>query len=335
MFKILLADRETEKMKIPELLEGFAHIIFPAGYTINEDEMLRHAGEVDAIISVFGKVTNEAISLATKLKIIAVAAAGYDNVDVKSATTNGIYVTRAATASVEGVAEHALGLMICLSKKIYLGAKESSEGNWGFRETEKAFGAEINGKTAGIIGFGKVGRSLSRKLVCLGIRVLASDPYVYSSVATDAGAELMSLDQLLSSSDFICVTSSLTSETKHTIGVHELMKAKPSSFLINIARGGIVDETALFDALYQGRIAGAALDVLESEPPTNQNPLFRLKNCIITPHIAGLTVERYESCGKVATDEVKRTLNGSGPTSDNLVNPEVLMLGVRSIASHS
>ncbi len=330
-----MADRETEKMRIPDLLEGFADIIFPVGNTISKSEMLRHAGEVDAIISVFGKVTEETISLATKLKIIAVAAAGYDNVDVKTATAEGIFVTRAATASVEGVAEHALGLMICLSKKIYVGAKESSAGNWGIRDTKEAFGGEINGKTAGVIGLGKVGRSLSRKLVCLGMKVLASDPYVDSSVARDAGAELTSLNQLVSSADFICITSSLTSETKHAIGAHELMKVKSSSFLINVARGGIVDETALFDALSAGRIAGAALDVLESEPPTTQNPLFRLKNCIITPHIAGLTVERYESCGKVATDEVKRTLNGGSPSSDNLVNPEVLKLGVRSTASHS
>lgn len=323
MKKVILADRETEKMGIPRLLQGYAEIKLPENYYMTEDELVTHANYADAIITVFGKISSRVIESAEKLKIIAVAAAGYDNVDVSAATKKGIFVTRAATATVACVAEHAIALMIILSRKILEAVKHVKRGNWNFRNTPQAMGRQLEGKTIGITGIGRVGTELAKKAICLGMKVLAYDPYV--SQTPIKGVKLTNLEQLLKQSDYVCVTAALTKETWHMIGEKELRMMKKSTFLINVARGGIVDETALYNALRKKWIAGAGLDVLESEPAKDKK-LLKLKNCIVTPHIAGLTIERYRACGHVAVEEVKRVLNGGMPSLENLVNPEVLSI---------
>jgi phosphoglycerate dehydrogenase-like enzyme len=322
--KIVLADRETEKMGIPELLQGYAQVILPKTFFINEDDFVRLARDADAIITVLAKVEKKVIESAEKLKIIAVAAAGYDNVDVSAATSKRVFVTRAATAHIGGVAEHALGLMIVLSKKIFAAIEEVRKGNWDFRNTPQAIGKELGGKIVGIIGLGNVGVALAKKIHSFGLQVLAYDPYVTSDFAKSLNVNLVSLTQLLQQSDYVCITCALTKETWHLIGEKELKIMKKDAFLVSVARGGIINEMSLYQALSEGWIAGAGLDVLELEPPPEDFLLLRLNNCIITPHIAGLTIERYGDCGRLAVEEVKKVLEGDIPNKENLVNPEIL-----------
>lgn len=319
-----MADRETEKMGIPGLLQEYAEVRLPVGFFMDEDEFASCARGADAIIAVLGKVSKKAIYSAERLKIVAVAGAGYDNVDVLAATSKGVFVTRAATADVEAVAEHAIGLMIMLSRKVLTAIEEARKGNWGFRNTAEAMGRELAGKTVGIVGMGRVGTAVAKKALGLDMRVLAYDPYVPQAVAKSLLASLTSLEQLLQQSTYVCLTSSLTKETRGLIGEKELRMMRSDAYLVNVARGAIVNETALYQAISGGWIAGAGLDVLELEPPLKDNPLARLNNCIITPHMAGLTIERYGDCGRVAVEEVKRVLSGAAPKPENLVNPEVL-----------
>jgi D-3-phosphoglycerate dehydrogenase / 2-oxoglutarate reductase len=321
--KIALADRETEKMGIPQFLQEY-DVKLPKSYFSDEDELVSNARDAEAIMAVLGKVPRKVIESAERLKIIAVAAAGFDNVDVATATSRGIFVTRAGTADVEPIAEHAIAFMIMLSKKILTAIDEVRKGNWDFRKSPEAVGREITRKTAGIIGIGNVGLALAKKALGIGMNVLAYDPWVSPSVAERSAVNLVSLEELLQRCDYVCVTCALTKETRGMIGTKELKMMGKHANLINVARGGIVDEVSLCQALAEGWIAGAALDVLEQEPPPNEHPLMKLSNCIITPHIAGLAIERYTDCGRVAVEEVKRVLNGGMPRPENLVNPELL-----------
>ena len=325
MTKIALADRETEKMHIPQLMQEY-EVQLPKGYFSDEEELATNARDAEAIVAVLGKVPRRVIESASKLRIIAVAAAGFDNVDIPAATARAIFVTRAGTADVEPIAEHAIACMIMLSKKMLTAADEVRKGNWDFRKSPEAVGREITGKTAGIIGMGHVGRALAKKALGIGMNVLAYDPWVAPAVAQAAGVTLVSLEQVLRTSDYVCVACALTKDTRHMIGTKEIQLMRKHGYLINVARGGIVEEASLYQALSEGWIAGAALDVLEQEPPPREHPLLKLSNCIITPHVAGLTIERYTDCGRVAVEEVKRVLNGGTPRLENLVNPEVLKM---------
>lgn len=314
-------DAETEKMGIPELLEGYANVT--QYYRLPSDQGKIKLTEADALITVFGRVSLQELEGAHRVKIVAVAAAGYDSVDLQAATSKGIIVTRAGTADVEGVAEHAIGLMVLLSKKLLVAVGEVRRGNWSYRNSPEAFGNEISGKALGIVGFGKVGRALGRKALGLGMRLLVFDPYVNKEDVDALGVKLVDFAAILSQSDYLCLTAALTSETERLIGGDELGSMKPNAFLINVARGAMIDEKALRLALANHRIAGAGLDVLETEPPKDV-VLSTLDNCIVTPHIGGLTVERYRDVGRVAVEEVKKVLSGSLPTSENWINRDAL-----------
>lgn len=318
---IVLMDRETEKMGIPGLLEGYADVT--KHYTLSASESQARLKEADALITVFGEVSQKELDGAPKLKIVAVAAAGYDSVNVPAATSRGIVVTRAGTADVEGVAEHAVCLMLMLSKKMITAIGRVKGGDWKYRDTPEAFGNELFGKTAGIVGFGKVGKALARKCGGMGMRPLVFDPYIEKEDAEPFGATQVDFNEILARSDYLCLTAALTKETKHLIGAEELASMKPTAFLINVARGSMVNEKALCRALLDGTIRGAGLDVLESEPP-KESTLLGLDNCIVTPHIAGLTSERYRDVGRVAVEEVRRVLAGYNPGSGNWINADAL-----------
>ena len=324
MRTVILMDSETERKGIPKLLNRYAKVV--RSYTLTASELRRELGEADAIVTGgFGKVSKSEIESAPKLKIIAVAAAGYESVDVQTATSRGIPVVRAGTADVEGVAEQAVGFMIMLAKKTNVAISELRKGNWKYRNSPEALGSELFGKTAGIVGFGMVGRALGRKASGMGMRLLVFDPYLKRREVKGFGARFVGLKKLLALSDYVCLAAALTSETRHAIGANEIELMKPGAFLINIARGGMIDEEALFLALRKKRIAGAGLDVLEKEPPTDC-PLLQLDNCIVTPHTAGATVERTSDIGRVIVREVKRVLSGHPPSPANWINPKVKRL---------
>lgn len=233
------------------------------------------------------RVTREVIEAGHKLKVIARAGAGLDNIDLTAAERRGIIVVNAGESVAVAVAELALGLMLSLARRIPQAHFSVKGGLW---EKHSFVGMQLQGKTLGIIGFGRIGKALAKRALALEMKVVATDPFIPPETATSSGVTLLPLEELLQRSDFVSIHVPLTPQTKGMIGWREICLMKPTAYLINTARGGIVDEKALAKALNEGRIAGAALDVFEEEPPTS-SPLLQSDRVIFTPHIGASTRE--------------------------------------------
>ncbi|WP_067889546.1 hydroxyacid dehydrogenase [Nocardia vaccinii] len=261
----------------------------------------------------------ELVARCGQLLAICSAGAGYDVIDVEACTRAGIVVCNNSGPGAEAVAEHALGFMLDLAKKITLADRVLRRGDLGDRTALR--GSQLSGKTVGVIGMGAIGRRLIELCVPFGMEVLVFDPYVDAeSVRTHGGAPV-SLAELLERADFVQVTCPLTDETRGLIGPSEFAAMKSSAFFITTARGQVHDERALYDALADGRIAGAGLDVFHEEPPRADNPLLRLDNVVATPHTAGITVEAVRAIAVATARQWKTIFEGGVPP--RLLNPEV------------
>ncbi|MCZ6875208.1 MAG: phosphoglycerate dehydrogenase [bacterium] len=237
------------------------------------------------------RVTADMLEAATDLKIIGRAGIGVDNIDVEAATRRGIVVMNTPEGNTNTAAEHTISMLLALSRYIPQASASLKAGNW---RRSDFLGVEVVNKTLGVVGLGRVGTLVVRKAQGLGMQTVAYDPFIASEAASKLGVELMDLKSLLGRSDFVTVHTPMTSETKHLIGRDELQMARPGLRMINCARGGIIDETALYDALCDGTVAGAALDVFEQEPPPPDHPLVQLENVICTPHLGAQTGEAQE-----------------------------------------
>ncbi|MEM4389682.1 MAG: hydroxyacid dehydrogenase [Candidatus Micrarchaeia archaeon] len=243
------------------------------------------------------QVTGELISGAGKLKLVARAGVGLDNIDVQACEARGIKVINTPNASSPAVAELAIGLMICGLRNVVKANIALLQGNF---DKKAMTGREIGGKTLGIIGYGRIGREVAKRALALGMKVIAYDPYVKEA---EPGVRLVSLDELLATSDIVSLHVALTPETKGLINAQAIAKMKKTAYLINLARGAVVDEAALIAALKEGRIAGAALDVTVREPPTGE--LLNTPNLILTGHLGASTKEAQARIG----EELIRQLN--------------------------
>ncbi|MBS7649774.1 hydroxyacid dehydrogenase [Candidatus Bathyarchaeota archaeon] len=274
---------------------------------------------VDAVIAGDSKITRESLKAADRLKVIGRLGAGVDSVDVKACTEMGILVFNAPGLNAQSVAEHIMGLMVAVAKKFRTVDILVRSGRW----AEKAhhIGYELFGKTLGIVGLGNIGSRLAKMAQAFGMAAIAYDPYIPVEKALSLNVKLVDLEVLLRDSDFISINAPLTEETKGLIGERQLRMMKRNAILINTARGGLVDEKALYEALKNNWIAGAGIDVLENEPVTD-HPLFKLENVILTPHTASWTVEAFRRVVSTVCENILKTLNGGIP--ENLVNPEVL-----------
>lgn len=284
-----------------------------------EDEFIREIKDADLLIAdVDIKVTKRVLNFANQLKAVVCASTGIDFVDVPEATRKGIVVTNLPDYCVEAVAEHTLALLFCLSRHVVPAAKVTLKGNW---EKRRAFqGVEIERKTLGIIGLGRIGRRVAEMADALGMNVVFCDPYV--SIESLKGNEKKEiLSDLLKDSDFVSIHASLIPETNRMFGEKEFREMKPTAYFLNVARGGIVDEEALYKALKERWIAGAAVDVLSKEPPEKDHPLFQLDNIIITPHIAYNTKEAIQKARNQLKEIIISIVNHQFPI--NVVNPEV------------
>ncbi len=263
--------------------------------------------EYDALIIRSGtRVTAEVIAAAKKLKVIARAGVGVDNIDIAAATQAGIIVANAPTGNVVAAAEHAIALIFALARNIAEAHRSMRAGEW----NRKAFmGVEIRNKTLGLVGLGRVAGHVCRRAVGLDMNVLAYDPYVTADYAGKIGAELTDLDDLLANSDFISLHLPLNDATKHLINAETLAKMKPGARLINTSRGGVISEADLLAALDAGPLAGAALDVFEQEPLPADSPLRQHPNIILTPHIGGSTTEAQHQVALDAASQVIESLN--------------------------
>ncbi|MEE9202122.1 MAG: phosphoglycerate dehydrogenase [Dehalococcoidia bacterium] len=274
---------------------------------LDRARLLEAVPEYDAlIVRSQTRVDAELIKAGTKLQVIARAGAGVDNIDVEAATRRGIVVVNAPTANVISAAEHAMALMMALARHIPQAHSLLQEGVW--RRTD-FIGVELRNKTLGLVGLGNVGSAVARRAQGFDINVIVYDPYVSHEYCRHLGVQLVSLDELLRTSDFISLHVPLTDSTRGLIGAKELAKVKPTVRIINTARGGLLDEKALYQALEAGTVAGAAVDVFTVEP-AGDNILCRSPKVIVTPHIAGSTAEAQAEIGRDIAHQVISVLQG-------------------------
>jgi D-3-phosphoglycerate dehydrogenase len=252
------------------------------------------------------KVDAEAIAAAPRLKVIARAGVGLDNVDIKSATTAGVMVVNAPTSNIISAAELTVGHIISLSRSIPAAHASLAAGTW---KRSKYTGVEMYEKTVGIIGLGRIGALITARLQAFGMNVVAFDPYVTAARAQQLGVTLLSLDELLAQSDFITIHMPKTPETTGMISTEQFAQMKSTAFIVNVARGGLIDEDALYAALKSHRIAGAGLDVFVNEPPLD-SPLLGLENIVLTPHLGASTDEAQEKAGVSVARSVRLALGG-------------------------
>jgi len=275
-----------EGVEVFERYKDFISIDVRKGTT--KEELLELIGDYDAlIVRSATKVTKEVIDKGKRLKIIGRAGIGLDNIDVQYATKKGIIVMNTPLGNTITTAEHAIALMFALARKISLADRLMKEEKW---EKKKLEGVELFNKTLGIIGLGNIGSVVAERAIGLKMNVIAYDPYIPEERAKKLGVKMVSFDELLRTSDFISIHVPLTEETKNLINKSAIEKMKPSAMIIHCARGGIVNEEDLYEALVQKRIAGAAIDVWEKEPPSDWK-LAKLENVVATPHLGASTVE--------------------------------------------
>ena len=293
-------------------------VVAPDG---SEETLVSMARDVDGILTCFAQVTEKVLRAAERCVVVGRYGVGVDNIEVDAATELGIAVTFVPDYCVEEVSDHVVGLLLTWNRRIALFDASVKSAGWGSLPLTMRI-MRLKGKKLGVVGFGRIGRSVCQKALAFGLEVLAYDPYVPSDVAVGLGATSVDMPTLLRESDFVTVHSPLTPETRNLIGRDELAMMKPEAFLINAARGPLIDEEALYDALTRGGIAGAGLDVLVDASPPRDHPLLGLQNVIVTPHVAFFSQEAMLELEERAAGDVAAVLGGKMP--DNLVNPQVL-----------
>ena len=295
---------------------GFELVVAPDG---KEDTLAELATDVDAIMFCFAQVTEKVLRAAPKCLISARYGIGVDNVDISVCTELGIVVTNVPDYCIDEVTEHTIGMVIALNRRLVPHDRAVKAGGWSSVALDQPM-KRMNGATFGVIGYGRIGRSVGAKAHSLGMKVLAYDPML--KPGEDAGvAQSVAFDELLAESDFMSIHVPLTDETRGIVGKTELAAMKKGAIVVNPARGGLIDESALADALASGHIAGAGLDVMEPAPPTEDHPLLQQENVIITPHTAFFSQASTLELETRTAEEVIRVVNGREP--ENLINPEV------------
>ena len=302
-----------ESMK---LLDSVGEVVWAEGD--EEDELMKAMQDAEIVISGLRRITRETIAVAKKLKGIIAYGVGFDHIDVAAATERRIYVANTPGVNSISVAEFAIGLMVCNARKIPQLHSSVRTGRWLRWEM---LGNELYGKKLGLVGLGRVGTHLSGLAKGFGMSVTVHDPYVTEEKAGQLGVELADLESLLRESDFVVVCCALTDETRGLIGERAFSLMKPTAYLINVARGPIVNEEALIKALREKRIAGAGLDVFEKEPPYD-SPILGLENVVVSPHVAALAQDANRRVSIWVAEDTVRVLNHEPPAYP--VNPQVL-----------
>lgn len=289
---------------------------------LSEENILQHIGEYDAALLSIAPFTPRIIEKATRLKIVARHGVGYDAVNVPALTKAGIPLAVVGTANAVTVAEHALFFILALAKRATLYDREVRKGNWNVRYDAPAY--DIAGRSVLILGYGRIGRRLVPRLKAMEMDVYVHDPYVVQDAIVTAGATpVEDWRAALPDMDFLSVNCPKNEETNGMVGQAELASMKPTAFVVNTARGNIVDEKALYNALKGNVIAGAGIDPFVVEPATPDEPLFELDNIIVSPHSAGVTQESLFRMGAVAAQNILDCFDGR-LNPDNVINKEVL-----------
>ena len=282
--KVLVSDKISD-LGINKLREKVA---VDVKLDLTPEELIDIIGEYDAlVVRSSTKVTRQVIEAGKKLKVIGRAGVGIDNIDVEAATERGIIVLNAPEGNTISAAEHAIALMTSLARNIPAADASLKAGEW---KRSSFMGVELYQKTLGVIGMGRIGSEVIKRAKAMGMNILAHDPYISDERAKKLGVTVATLEEIYRNADFITIHTPLTKATKHMIGKEEIAMMKDGVRLINCARGGLIDEEALCEALQSGKVAGAAIDVFEEEPAVD-NPLCKQTNVIVTPHLGASTLE--------------------------------------------
>ncbi|MGH2704682.1 MAG: phosphoglycerate dehydrogenase [Actinomycetota bacterium] len=304
-------DRPRVLVAEPLAAEGIEHLRAECevdDLRLDREELLKAIGEYDAVIVRSAtKLDREALERGARLKVVGRAGVGLDNIDVEAATRQGIVVVNAPQSNVLSAAEHTVALMLATARSIPAAHASLRSGRW---ERDRFTGVELHGKTLGVLGLGRIGTLVAQRASAFGMRLVAYDPYVSNQRAAQLGITLVgTVEELCRQADFLTVHLPKTAETKGIVGRRELRAMKPTARLVNASRGGIVDEEALHEALAEGVIAGAALDVFSKEPP-GPLPLFEHDSIVVTPHLGASTEEAQTKAGTAIAEQVLIALRG-------------------------
>ena len=304
--KVLITDKINEAAG--KILDGVAQVEYIP--TLSEDELAQKIKGYDALmVRSQTKVTKKILDSADKLKIVGRAGVGVDNIDIEAATQNGIIVVNSPDGNTNAAAEHTIAMMLAMSRNIPAAAASTKEGNW---ERSKFTGCEVFGKTLGIIGFGKIGHHVANVALALGMNVIVSDPYTTKEAVEKIGAKYTSsLDEFWPLCDYITIHTPKTKETTSLINKNTLNRMKKGVRIINCARGGIIDEVALKEAIESGQVQSAAIDVFETEPDIKASPLYSCEgNVVMTPHLGASTKEAQFNVAIDVAEQIRDVLSG-------------------------
>jgi D-3-phosphoglycerate dehydrogenase len=315
---VLVPDNVNQKAI--DLLNGAEGITVDAPGKIPRDELLAVVANTNALVIRSGvKADAELLNAATNLKVIARAGVGVDNVDLAVATERGVVVMNTPGGNTIATAEHTFGLMLALARQVPHAHQSMMEGRW---DRKAYMGAELRGKTLGVVGFGRIGRAVAARALAFEMTVVAHDPFVKAEDAAALGVQLVSMDELYAAADFITLHTLITDETRGMINAETIGKMKDGVRIVNAARGALINEAELAEGLDSGKVAGAALDVYASEPPAEDNPLLKRPNVVHTPHLAAST---HEAQVTVAVEAAELVINAlTKGVYDNVTNPDVL-----------
>lgn len=291
-------------------LKPFAEVEYDPSLWKNRELLLEKVKEVDAlIVRNQTRVDDELLQAGRNLKVIGRLGVGLDNIDLKIAKLLKIDVVYGRNANAISVAEYVMASMMEANRPLFQADTDVKQGNW---DRKRFTGFELYGKTVGLVGMGEIAHRVAKRAMAFGMHAVGFDPFMtsYDYPAAETGIETVSFDQLLSVSDFISIHVPLTPQTRSMFSLTQFNRMKETAYIINTARGGIIDEGALFNALYSKNIAGAFLDVLEQEPIDPSHPLLQCDNVVITPHVAGLTEESQLRTSILVADEVIKILQG-------------------------
>ncbi len=280
-----------------------------------EEELIRECRDADGLLNQYARMTRKVLENLPRVKAIARYGVGVDSIDLEAATDLGIIVANVPDYCIDEVAIQALTMLMALIRKTAFFDQKVKSGQWDFQQGMPIH--RIRGKTLGLVGCGKIGLQVAKIVSSLGVRVLAFDPYIQKL----EGIDLVDLDTLLRESDFISIHCPLTESTRHLIGESAFRKMRKNPLIINTSRGPVIDEKALIEALKEGRVSGAGLDVLEKEPPDLQNPLLKMENVLLSPHMGFYSEESIKELNLRTAESIADVLLGKWPRS--VVNPEV------------
>jgi len=316
--------RELPERGLKIIKERFDAEVWPEYAPPPKKTIIEKAKDVDALATLLSdKIDAEVFDAAPKLKMIAQLAVGFDNVDVQEATKRGIYVSNTPEVLTDTTADFAWTLLMALARRVVEADKYVRMGKWevGWHPAMLQ-GRDVHGATMGIVGAGRIGYAVAKRATGFSMKILFYDVIPRPEMEKDFGAKKVDLDELLKQSDFVSVHVPLMKETHHLINAEKLRLMKKTAYLINNSRGPVVDEKALYEALNEGRIAGAGLDVFEQEPTSLANPLLKLDNVVVAPHISSASYETRSKMAEMVADNLIAFFDGKKPP--NLINPDVL-----------